>query len=407
MYKNNFPILLNNPELIYFDNAATSQKPVQVITAIVDYYENYNANVHRGNYAISEKATEAYESARRKVARFINSEEDEIVFTSGTTDGINKLALSLERHFANTSISENSAIFLTEAEHHSNLIPWQQLALRTNLPLIYIKLTEDFRLDLTDLREKLRQYQPIIFAFSAMSNVTGVVAPVHNIIQLVRKSAPQTVVVVDAAQYAPHVRIDVKDFDCDALVFSGHKMFAPTGIGALYIKSTLFDKLQPVFYGGGMIKKVERIHSSWETAPHNFEPGTPNIEGAISLGTAIDYINSIGFAQIAQIELDLTKYFLEQIKRISEFKLFGPIDTEDRGPVFSFKLDRIHAHDVATLLDQSHIAVRSGHHCTQIMHRELFKVAATTRASLNFINSTDEIDRLMISLREIYVRFSL
>jgi cysteine desulfurase/selenocysteine lyase len=398
MYKNDFKIFETYPELIYLDNAATTQKPDRVIKSITDFYAKSNANVHRGNYTLSEKATQMFEDARCTVAKFINAEVNEVIFTSGTTDSINKICQSLE------SIT-NGPILLTEVEHHSNIIPWQQMALKNKLQLEYAKLDSEYRLDLEDLYNKAERLQPSILAITHMSNVTGVINPIKEIISKIKSISPKTLVIVDAAQSAPHIKIDVKELNCDVLAFSGHKIFAPTGIGSLFIKSDLFDKLSPSTFGGGMIKKVDRLDSTWEDRPNNFEAGTPNIEGAIAMAEAIEYIYSIGFERVAEIEKVLTEYFLSKVDSLPQLKLFGPKNTSNRGPVFSFVLEGVHAHDLATVLNDYNIAVRAGHHCTQILHREIFKVPASSRASLTIYNTKEDIDKLFVALKEISVKF--
>jgi cysteine desulfurase/selenocysteine lyase len=398
MYKNDFKIFTTYPKLIYLDNAATTQKPDRVIKSIVDFYANSNANVHRGNYSLSEKATEMYENARYIVTRFINADINEVIFTSGTTDSINKICLSLENLI-------DGPILLTEVEHHSNLIPWQQMALKKKSVLEYVKIDSDYRLDLEDLYQKVNKLKPSVLAITHMSNVTGVINPLNEIIAKVKSISPKTLVIVDAAQSVPHIKVDVKEMNCDALAFSGHKCFSPTGIGALFIKDELFNELNPSIFGGGMIKKVERLNSTWEDRPNNFEAGTPNIEGAIAMSKAIEYIKIIGLDEIKRIEDNLTIYFLEKIKDLPEFKLFGPKNINSRGPVFSFILDAVHAHDLATVLNDYNIAVRAGHHCTQILHREIFKVPASSRASLTIYNTKEDIDKLFFALKEIVNKF--
>jgi cysteine desulfurase/selenocysteine lyase len=400
MYKNDFPLLVNQANLVYLDSAATTQKPQVVLDAIQHFYRNTNANVHRGNYALSELATDTYERARETVAKFINATSNEIIFTSGTTDSINKIALSL-----GFEIEANSTILLTEAEHHSNLIPWQQLALQHKLNLQYVQLDSEYRLDLNDLYQKVSKYQPAVLAISQMSNVTGVINPLREIISKVRELSKDTIVVVDAAQSIPHMQVDVKDLDCDCLAFSGHKMFAPTGIGVLYVKTSLLNKLQPSVFGGGMIKKVERMNSTWEDIPSNFEAGTPNIEGAIVLASAMDYISEIGYSNIIKEEAELSQYFLEKVAQNTDLTIWGPKSCSNRGPVFSFTINGVHAHDAATILSEYDIAVRAGHHCTQILHREIFKIAASLRASLSIYNTKENIDRLFLALTEVQKKF--
>lgn len=399
MNKQDFPIFSNHKNLIYFDSAASSQKPQMVLDAINTFYATGYSNVHRGNYTLSEHATDLYEKARIKVAQFINSDPDEIIFTSGTTDSINKLAQSLNK------LIRNDAIVTTEMEHHSNFLPWQQLALKNGCDFRIVSVKKDYTLDLDQLYKFVENDEPAVVAITQMSNVLGTINPIKEIVKEIKWILPDTIVVIDAAQSIHHMKVDVKDLGCDALAFSGHKMFGPTGIGVLYVKKELLKKLEPTVYGGGMIKKVERFKTTWEDAPTSFEAGTPNIEGAIGLGAAIDYINSIGFEKIIKYETELSKYFINVIGSIPGVKIFGPTDLAIRGPVFSFAVDKIHPHDLSSLLNEFDIATRAGHHCAQILHREVLKVVATTRASLSIYNEPFEIDKLKEAILKIKEKF--
>lgn len=399
MNKNDFPIFKNHKNLIYFDNAATANKPITVLSAINDFYTKNYSNVHRGNYALSENITEEFESIRSKVAKFINAEPEEIIFTSGTTDSINKIALSLGE------IIGGKTIVTTEMEHHSNFLPLQQLSIKNKSSFKIIRVKNNYTLDINELLKVVEDEKPAVAALTHMSNVLGTINPIKEIINSVKSISPNTNVIIDGAQSIPHIQIDVKDIGCDVFAFSGHKIFAPTGIGVLFVKNELLQKIQPTVYGGGMIGKVEKYSSTWADSPTSFEAGTPNIEGVIGLGAAIDYINSIRYKNIIQYEKELTKYFLNIIGGIPGIKIYGPDDITVRGPVFSFSMDKIHPHDISTLLDQHNIATRAGHHCTQILHRDVLKVTATTRASLSIYNEKSEIDELAKALITIQNKF--
>lgn len=399
MNRQDFPIFKNHSKLIYFDSAASSHKPQSVLDSIMDFYTKGYSNVHRGNYTLSEYATDLFEAARKDVATFIGADHEEIIFTSGTTDSINKLAASLKPLIGNT------AIVTTVMEHHSNFLPWQQLARQNESLFRIVNIDDNFRLKLNELYDYVESDRPRVIALTQMSNVTGTINPIKEIIAKIRQINPETIIVVDAAQSVPHMKVDVKDLDCDALAFSGHKIFAPTGIGVLFVKKSLLTKLTPTVFGGGMINKVERLNASWANHPTSFEAGTPNIEGVVGLQAAIKYVESIGFEYILKHENELSKYFVDKIAKIDGIKIFGPINMADRGPVFSFAVNNIHPHDLATMLNEYNIAVRAGHHCAQILHREIFKVAASTRVSLSVYNTKDEIDALADAIINIKKRF--
>ncbi|MDN6626905.1 MAG: SufS family cysteine desulfurase, partial [Pisciglobus halotolerans] len=377
--REDFPILkkeIKDQPLIYFDHAATSQKPKQVIKAIQDYYEKNNANVYRSVHTLSGEATGEYEEAREKVRNFIGAQSrEEIVFTSGTTESINQIAKSLTK-----KIKAGDEILLTRMEHHSNIIPWQEVAKVTDAKLVYVELTADARIDLEDYKSKLNERTKIL-AFSHVSNVTGVINPVKEMIEWAKRYSPY--ILVDGAQAVSHLSIDLVDLNPDFYVFSGHKMLGPTGIGVLYGKKKILEDLQPSKYGGEMIELVEEKSSTWARLPNKFEGGTPNIAGAIALAAAIDYLNTLSFEAIQEKEEDLTAYLLEALVKIDGIKIYGPQSSEDRIGLFSFNLDAIHPHDLATGLDLDGIAIRAGHHCAQLLIRE-FGVFATSRISINF-----------------------
>jgi len=400
MNKADFPIFKTFPELCYLDNAATSQKPQQVITAINDFYTSANANVHRGIYTLSESATRKYEAARTTVAKFINAETSEIVFTSGTTAGINMLA---EYYFA-PRLKADDVILLSDMEHHSNLIPWQQLIKKTGIKLAFLPLTSQFTLNLSGLKEMLQKQPVKVVSLTFMSNVLGTINPIKDICTLIKTVSPQTLIVIDAAQAVPHQKLDVKDLGCDFLVFSGHKILGPTGIGVLWGKQQLLEQSEPWFTGGGMIESVNRENSTWTSNPEKFEAGTPNIEGAIGLAQAIDYLKKISLQKIKTYEGKLIRLMLTKLLEIPELTLYGPANINDisnRGAVFSFNLKGIHAHDLAQLLDYDQIAVRAGHHCCQILHREVLGIPASVRASFYFYNDEEDIEKLSLSLKKI------
>ena len=394
--RDDFPILkrkINGKPIVYLDNAATSQKPRQVIEAVERYYEEYNANIHRGIYSISEEATTAHENARAKVARFINAQSpEEIVFLRGTTEAINLVANSWGR----TNIGPGDGIMLTEMEHHSNIVPWQLLAKEKAAHLKYVGVTSDGLLNQEDFHRHLEGGEVKLLALTQSSNVVGTINPVREMMREAHSHG--MMVLVDAAQSVPHMPVDVQDLDCDFLAFSGHKMCAPTGIGVLYAKKKLLDEMPPYHGGGEMIREVHQFESSWKDPPYKFEAGTVNIEGGIGLGTAVDYLSSVGMRNIRLHEKELTKYALETLSKIKGMKIYGPMDPTLRGGVVSFNLGDVHSHDMASLLDEDNIAVRSGQHCAQPLH-ERFDIPSTTRASFYLYNTEAEVDALESSLK--------
>mgnify|MGYP001568082158 CR=1 FL=1 len=400
--KKDFPILnqkINGKQLVFLDSASTSQKPVVVINSIKQYYEEYNSNVHRGLYKISAIATQRYEESRKKVANFINSYPKEIIFVRNATEGINLVASSFGRKIVN----KNDTVLLTEMEHHSNLVPWQLLVKGKNAKLEFIPITEDGLLDLKKGFELLRK-KPKILAITHVSNVLGTINPIKEIIKEAHKHG--VIVLVDAAQSVPHMKIDVKDLDCDFLVFSGHKMCGPTGIGVLYGKKELLEEMEPIFGGGDMIKEVQYRNATWNELPWKFEAGNPNIAGAIGLGAAIDYLNSIGIDNIHNYEKFLTKYALEKLSKVKDVKIYGPRDINVRNGVISFNLADIHAHDLTTVLDEEDIAIRSGHHCAMPLIEKLGIIAAA-RISFYLYNTCEDVDRLIDALEKARKVFKL
>lgn len=392
--RKDFPILTN---ITYLDNSSTTQKPKQVIEAIKKYYEEDNANVHRGIYKLSLKATMAYEKAHEIAAKFINAQFEEIIFTKGTTESLNLLAYSLGKN-----LKAGDEIVLTEMEHHSNLVPWQQLAKEKGLTLRFIPITADFRLDMNKAREFITSKTKIV-SVTHVSNVLGTINPIKELAALAHEVG--AVMIVDAAQSVPHMPIDVKDLNCDFLAFSGHKMCGPTGIGVLYGKKELLETMSPFLYGGDMIKEVTFKQSTWNDLPWKFEAGTPHIAGAVGLAAAISYLQKIGLENIQQQELELTRYALQQLSSLPGIKLIGPASPEERGAVFSFTVEGMHPHDVSELLDQANICVRGGHHCAMPLHQKL-GIAGSVRASFYFYNTKEDLDALLEALSESMIKIT-
>lgn len=389
--RQDFPILfqeVNDEPLVYLDNAATTQKPKAVLDALKDYYEHENANVHRGVHTLAERATHSYEAAREKVRSFINaSETAEVLFTRGTTTSLNWVARSFGEQF----IHEGDEILISYMEHHSNVIPWQQLAKKTGASLKYIELTEEGFLDMEKAKELINSNTKIV-SIAHVSNVLGVINPVEELAQMIHEQGG--ILAVDGAQSTPHMAIDVQQIDCDFFAFSGHKMCGPTGIGVLYGKRKWLEQMEPVEFGGEMIDFVELYDSTWKELPWKFEAGTPNIAGAIALGHAIDYLEAIGMENIHHYEKELVAYVLPKLQQIEGLKIYGPQDPAKRTGVIAFNLDGLHPHDVATALDMEGVAVRAGHHCAQPLLKYL-QVAATARASFYFYNTKQDADRLV------------
>ncbi len=389
-----FPILhqevRGNP-LIYFDSAASSQKPRQVIDALTRYYEHDNANVHRGLHELSSRATDAFEAARNKVAKFLNAASaDEIIFTRGTTEGINLVAQAYGTRY----VKEGDAILLTEMEHHSNLVPWQLLAERTGASLRFVPVLEDGTLDLSKLPELLTP-EVKIFSFTHISNSLGTVNPVADLCRAAR--AVGAISVVDAAQSAGHLPVDVQALGCDFLALSGHKMCAPTGIGALYGRAEVLEKTPPYHGGGEMIVSVSLHKSTYKEAPHRFEAGTPNIAGAVGLGAAVDYLESIGRQNIAAHDGELVRYAQQRMEAdVPGIRIIGP---RDRSGLVGFVMESAHPHDLTTYADRYGLALRGGHHCNQPLMKK-FKLPGTSRASFYFYNTKEEIDRMITILQE-------
>ncbi|MBM6936035.1 cysteine desulfurase [Enterococcus cecorum] len=388
-----FPVLnqiVNDEPLIYLDNAATTQKPQAVLDILNHYYLQDNANVHRGVHTLAERATAEFEAARKKVQQFIHANSNkEIVFTKGTTDSLNIIAQSYGEF-----IQAGDEIVISKMEHHANLIPWQQLAKRKQAVLRYIPLTADGHLDVQAAKTIINEKTAIV-ALAQVSNVLGTVNPVKEIAQLAHQH--QAIMVVDGAQAVAHMPVDVQDLDCDFYCFSGHKMCGPTGIGVLYGKQTLLEKMEPVAFGGEMIDFVDLYESTWTELPWKFEAGTPNIAGAIGLGAAIDYLEKIGMQTIHEYEQAIVAELLPKLQQIDGLTIYGPQNPAEHTAVIAFNLDHLHPHDVASALDMQGIAVRAGHHCAQPLIKEL-GCFATARASFYFYNTKEEADQLVAAI---------
>jgi cysteine desulfurase / selenocysteine lyase len=387
-----FPILdqeVNGKPLVYLDSAATSQKPIQVIETLEKYYKEYNSNVHRGVHTLGTRATDGYEGAREKVRRFIGAKStQEIIFTRGTTTAINTVA----RSYGMANLAEGDEIVITPMEHHSNIIPWQQVAKTTGATLKYIPLQPDGTIDLSDVEKTVTEHTKIVSVMQ-VSNVLGTINPIKEIAAIAHMNG--AVMMVDGAQSAPHLKVDVQDLDCDFFAFSAHKMCGPTGIGVLYGKKALLNKMEPVEFGGEMIDFVGLQESTWKELPWKFEGGTPIIAGAIGLGAAIDFLEDIGLDNILKLEHELAGYAMERLNELDGVTIFGP---KERAGLVTFNLDDVHPHDVATVLDSEGIAVRAGHHCAQPLMKWL-DVSATARASFYLYNTKDDIDAFVKGLR--------
>lgn len=381
--------ILTNSNLAYLDNAASTLKPKQVIDVINYYYRNLGVNIHRGVYRLSHEATELYETARQKIADLINCDFHEVVFTRGTSSALNLVASS----FGLNEVNEGDEVITSELEHHSSMLPWQNVCRRKKAKLVYIPLDEENRITVENFKKVLSDKTKIV-ALNYVSNVMGYITPIKEIIKLAHEKGAK--VVVDAAQAVPHMKVDVKELDCDFLAFSGHKMCGPTGIGVLYGKYDLLQKMEPIEFGGDMIDYVGLHEVTYKDAPYKFETGTPLIASAIGLGAAIDYLNQISYDFIVSQEKMLRDYMVNRIKDISGVTLFNP--NTDTG-IVSFNIDGVHPHDAASVFDEVDVAIRAGHHCAQpLMH--LLNQIATIRASVYFYNNKEDIDKLIIAIKK-------
>ncbi|MEK6871960.1 MAG: cysteine desulfurase [Nanoarchaeota archaeon] len=390
--KKDFPIFKNHPHLVYLDNAATSQRPQSVIDALAQFLEKENANIHRGVYTLSEEATKKYDGTRKRVARFINAEEKEIIFTKNTTEAINLISYTMQNLFS----GEKNEIVVSEMEHHSNLIPWQEFCKREGMKLRFIPLTKNFELDY-NAAEKIINEKTALVALTHVSNVTGVVNDIEKIISLAKKNKALTV--IDAAQSVAHISIDVTKLDCDFVVFSSHKMYGGFGVGVLYGKKELLNKLPPFLFGGGMIENVSYEHATYTEAPEKFEAGTQNIAEAVALEAAIAYLEKIEMKNISDYEHELLKYALQKLKNISGITIYNPGAEKSVG-VISFSLNGIHPHDIAEILNKENIAIRAGHHCCMPLMKKL-GISGTARISFSFYNTKEDIDKLFEGLKKV------
>ncbi len=391
--RKDFPILartINNKPLIYFDSCATSQKPLIVIETLKRFFEQHNANIHRGVHKLAEESTLLYEEAHKKVSDFINAEFEEVIFTKNTTESLNLLAYSLSNN-----LKENDEIIVSQMEHHSNIVPWQQLAKLKKLRLSYVKIDKEGNLDLNHLKQLLNEKTKIV-SLVHISNVLGTINPIKEIAKIVHDNS--SLFIVDAAQSAPHIKIDVKDLDVDFLVFSGHKLYGPTGVGVLYGKKHLLENMAPFLYGGDMIREVTFEYANFNQLPWKFEAGTPPIAEAVAFGSAVDYLNKIGLDNIEEYEKELTNYLYRRLSDQKDIRIFGP---KNRSSLVSFNLSNIHPHDVASILDSEGIAIRAGHMCAMPLIREVLKETAVCRVSLSFFNTKAEIDKFISALEKV------
>ncbi len=397
MRKEDFPILKNR-DMAYLDSGATTQKPQKVLDAVESFYEHENANPHRGAYSLSIEATEAYESTRGKIAKFINARySEEIIFSKNATESLNLLAYS----YGLDNLKKEDEVVISIMEHHSNLVPWQYATNRTGSTLKYMYINDNFEISKEEIESKITDKTKIV-GITHISNVLGTINPVKEIIKYAHKKG--AIVIVDASQSIPHMKIDVQDLDADFLVFSGHKMLAPLGIGVLYGKKELLQKMKPFLMGGDMIEYVYEQKTTFAPLPNKFEAGTQNVEGVIGLGAAIDYINEIGYDKIAEVEKELTEYAREKLSKLDYLDLYLTPNKENHSSVFSFNIKGVHPHDVASILDTENVYVRSGNHCAQPLLRSL-GIDSTCRASLYFYNTKEDIDKLVRGLDKAYNMF--
>lgn len=403
--RQDFPILtrkINGKPFVYLDNAATTQKPLSVINKISEYYSFYNSNIHRAVYDTAEEATDAYELTRNKVGKFINARStDEIIFTRNATEAINLVAYSWGRK----NIKNGDIIILSEQEHHSNIVPWQILAKEKNAIIKYLKINETGNLNINELEFYLNNNSNVkLISLCHMSNALGNIIPLHQIIDTAHEYGIP--ILVDGAQSVPHIKTNVTDLDCDFLVFSAHKMLGPTGVGILFTKKNILEEMDPFISGGDMIKEVHKENTLFNDLPYRFEAGTPNIADVIGFSAALDYLNEIGMENIRSHEIDLTKYALKRMSELKQIKLYGDTNILNRGGIISFNLGDIHPHDLATILNNYGIAIRSGHHCAQVLMEKL-DVSATSRASFYIYNTKEEINIFINALGEAIKLFQL
>lgn len=396
-HKEDFPILKNR-KITYLDSGATTQKPKYVIEAVKNFYEKYNANPHRGAYTLSIEATELYENTRQKIAEFINAKySEEIIFSKNASESLNLIAYS----YGLDNLKKDDEVVLSIMEHHSNLVPWQYVTQKTNSKLKYIYINDNYELSKKEIEEKITDKTKIV-GITHISNVLGTINNVKEIIKYAHKKG--AIVIIDASQSIPHMKIDVQDLDADFLVFSGHKILAPLGIGVLYGKREILNKMNPFLMGGDMIEYVYEQNTTFALLPNKFEAGTQNVEGVVGLGAAIDYINSIGYEQIQEIEKELVEYARNELSKLKYLEIYMTSNKDNHSAVISFNIKGIHPHDVASILDSEGVCVRSGNHCAQPLLR-FMKLDSTCRASLYFYNTKEDIDNLVKALQKAYKIF--
>lgn len=396
-YKKDFPIL-ENRKIAYLDSGATTQKPIQVIKAIKEYYEKNNANPHRGAYTLSMEATEEYENTRTKIAEFINAKHrEEIIFSKNATESLNLIAYS----YGMDNLKKDDEVVISIMEHHSNLVPWQKITKATGSKLNYMYMNDEFEIDFEEIENKITDKTKIV-GITHVSNVLGTINNVKKIIKYAHKKG--AIVIVDASQSIPHMKINVQDLDADFLVFSGHKMMAPLGIGVLYGKKEMLNKMTPFLMGGDMIEYVYEQDTTFAPLPNKFEAGTQNVEGVIGLGAAIDYIENIGYNKIQEIEKEVVSYARQELSKLDFLTLYLTPNEENHSGVISFNINGVHPHDVASILDSMGVCVRSGNHCAQPLMRFL-GIDSTCRASFYFYNTKEDVDRLVDGLKKAYEMF--
>ncbi len=396
-FKKDFPIF-NNKDIVYLDSGATTQKPIQVIKKIEEFYENENANPHRGAYLLSIEATQAYEEARDKIANFINAKHrEEVIFSKNATESLNLIAYS----YGLENLKKDDEIVISIMEHHSNLVPWQKVAKQTGAKLNYMYINDEFEISDEEIENKITSKTKIV-GITYVSNVTGTINNVKKIIEKAHKVGAK--VVVDASQAIPHMKIDVQDLNCDFLVFSGHKMFAPLGIGVLYGKREILNSMTPFLMGGDMIEYVYEQDTTFAPLPNKFEAGTQNVEGVVGLAAAIDYINQIGYDKIDEIENEVVEYARKELSKLDYLELYMTPNKENHSSVISFNIKGVHPHDVASILDSENVCVRSGNHCAQPLLRSL-GIDSTCRASFYIYNTKEDVDKLVKALDKAYSMF--
>ena len=403
--RNDFPVLnrrvRDDKKLVYLDNAATTQKPNQVIDAITDYYQNHNSNIHRAVHALAEESTEAFEVTRDKIAKFLNIQNrEEIVFVKGTTEANNLVAYAWGRD----NVKKEDIVVTTEYEHHSNIVPWQLLTQETGAELKYIDIDDNGELMLEQLDEYLATGNVKLVAISHVSNVLGTITDIEKVIGKCKKAGVK--ILVDGAQAVPHMKVDITNLGCDFYAFSAHKMLGPTGVGVLWAHKEILESMRPFQGGGDMIREVHKQETTWNDLPYKFEAGTPNVADVICFSAAIDYLAKIGMDNVRNHEIELTKYALEKMSQVKGLTIYGPKDPQKASGVISFNFNDVHPHDVATIIDKNGVAIRSGHHCAQVLMEKL-NVAATNRASFYIYTTKNEVDTLIDSLEQVAEVFKL